>query len=178
MLDYALDGAEENTQFAIATTNNMEQESPDEDISELSSGDSDGDSETDGEAGGFSNGELSEGVAGLRDESVDEEEGEERPSFTPASLRRKGGHSGLNDDFFDLAEFNVETEEAEAGFVSNGALDADSDSMASDDDNIDYFAAIDGQLQGDYEHGKSVTLSVIVANLNTNPIRIALFRLF
>ena len=180
MLEYALDGTDEHTEYAITpTADNTEQESPEEDDSDLLSGESDGDSETDGEAGGFSDGELSEeGVAELRDESLDEEEEDERPSFTPASPRRKGGHPGLNDGFFDLAEFNAETEEGEAGFISNGALDADSDGVASDEDNIDYFAAIDGQLQREDDHGKSVTLSVIVANPDTNPVRTALFRLF
>jgi U3 small nucleolar RNA-associated protein MPP10 len=162
MLDCALDGTEDNTACAIPPMiDNMGDKSSEEGGSDLSSGESDGDSETSEEAGGFSDGELSEeGIAGLRDESADEEDEEGHSSLTLAS-RRRGARSGLDDGFFDLAEFNEETQEAEAGFVSNGALDADSDSIASDEDNIDYFAAIDGQLQDEYDHGNFVIRSVI-----------------
>ncbi|KAI0304855.1 U3 small nucleolar ribonucleoprotein complex, subunit Mpp10 [Russula brevipes] len=147
MLEYALDGTEEPTKYGIAsTTDDMEQDSPEEDDSDSSYRESDGDSETDEEAGGSSDGELSEeGVSGLRDEVS--------PFFPCLAFGDEGGHPGLNDDFFDLEEFNAETEEAEAAFVSNGALDADSDDIASDEDDIDYFASINGQLHADDERG-------------------------
>ncbi|KAH9982501.1 U3 small nucleolar ribonucleoprotein complex, subunit Mpp10 [Lactifluus volemus] len=134
MLDCALDGTEDNTACTIPPMiDSMGDKSSEEGDSDLSSGESDGDSDTYGEPDGFSDEELSEeGIAGLRDE--------------------KDGHSGLDDGFFDLAVFNADTQEAEADFVSNGALDADSDSIASDEDNIDYFAAIDGQLQDEDDH--------------------------
>jgi U3 small nucleolar RNA-associated protein MPP10 len=165
MLEYALDGTEEPTKSDIAsTTDDMEQDSPEDDDSDSSYRESDGDSENDEEAGGSSDGELpEEGVSGLRDESVDREEegsaGESRPSFPALPLGTKGGHPGLNDNFFDLEEFNAETEEAEAAFVSNGALDADSD---DNEDDIDYFASINGQLHADDDHGRSTAPSIVM----------------
>ncbi|KAI0004302.1 U3 small nucleolar ribonucleoprotein complex, subunit Mpp10 [Russula compacta] len=158
MLEYALDGTDEPTECGITPlTDNLEKSSPGEDDSDLSSGESDDDSETDEETDGFSDEELSEeGVSGLRDHSVDKEEeglvGESRPSSSSSPPGTKGGHLGLNDGFFDLEEFNAETEEAETRFVSNGALDADSDDIPSDEGDIDYFVSIDGQLHADDDH--------------------------
>lgn len=170
MLESALDGTEEPSQRCFTTsTDKLEQDSQEEENeSELSYEESDDDSETNEETDESSDEQLSleEGVTGLRDRSVDkdsEEEGLTGESYSSPSAsppRTKAGHLGLNDDFFNLEEFNAETEEAEAGFVSNGALNADSDDMASDDD-IDYFASVDGQLRVDDDHGESVAPSVI-----------------
>jgi U3 small nucleolar RNA-associated protein MPP10 len=167
MLELALDGTEEPSQHGSATpTDKLEQDSQEEENeSELSYEESDDDSETNEEMDESSDGQspLEEGVTGLRDQSVDKEGGltdESYSSHSASPPRTKAGNLGLNDDFFSLEEFNAETEEAEAGFVSNGALDADSDDMASDDD-IDYFASVDGQLHADDDHGESIVPSVI-----------------
>jgi U3 small nucleolar RNA-associated protein MPP10 len=163
MLESALDGTEDPSEYRVtSTTDKLDQDSQEEKESdpEALSEESDEDSETDESSDGQSS--LEEGVTGLRDQSVEmEEEGlteESRPSSS-SSPKTKAGHLGLNDDFFDLEEFNAETEEAEAGFVSNGALDADSDDS---DDGIDYFVSINGQLHADDDHGGSIALSVIV----------------
>jgi U3 small nucleolar RNA-associated protein MPP10 len=160
MLESALDGPEEPTEHSISsTTDDMGQASSDEDGSDMSSRGSDDDSELDEEVGGSSGEDMEECVAELRDGSLDEDEGDEEWTeerrVLPSSTRTKASYSGLNDNFFDLAEFNAETEEAEAGFVSNGALDADSDGASSAEDDIDYFTSIGGQLQADGDHGKS-----------------------
>ncbi len=176
MLECALDGPEEPTGNSISlatTTDNMGQTSSDEDGSDTSSGESDDDSEMYEDVGRSSGEDIEDSVTELRDESVDEDEEEwtEERRFLP-STRTKGSHSGLNDGFFDLTEFNAETEEAEAVFVSNGALDADSDGASSAEDEIDYFGSIGGQLQADGDHGKSIVLSMI--RLSPDPVRIAL----
>jgi U3 small nucleolar RNA-associated protein MPP10 len=168
MLESALEGTEEPSQRCLTTSmDKSERDSQEEENeSELSYEESDGDSETNEETDESSGEQLSleEGVTGLRDRSADKEEegltGESYSSPSTSPPRTKAGHLGLNDDFFNLEEFNAETEEAEADFVSNGALDADSDDMASDDD-IDYFASVDGQLHVDDDHGESIAPSVV-----------------
>ncbi|KAH8988831.1 U3 small nucleolar ribonucleoprotein complex, subunit Mpp10 [Lactarius akahatsu] len=156
MLECALDGPEEPAKYSIpstTTTDNMGQTPSDEDGSDIPSEESDDDSEMSEEVGGSGGEDMEECVTELRDESVDGDEDEwaEKRRFLPSSTRTKGSHSGLDDGFFDLAEFNAETEEAEAGFVSNGALDADSDTSSAEDE-IDYFGSIGGRLQDDGDH--------------------------
>ena len=187
MLEYALDGNEEPTKYGItSTTDNLEQnssEEEEEEDSDLTYVESDNDSEAEEGSRGSSDGVLEEGVTGLRDPSVDsdrEEEalvGDSRVSSSASALGTKDDHSGLDDGFFNLEEFNAETEEAEAAFVSNGALNADSDDIASDDD-IDYFASVDGQLHADDDHGMSIAYSVIVPSHFPDPIRTTLCELF
>lgn len=185
MLEYALNGYEDPMEYGVApASDSSEQNSSEDDDSDLTYEESDGNSEPDeGSRGSSDGGLLEEGVTELRDPSVDsEEEGlvkDSRISSSSSSLKTKGDHLGLDDGFFDLEEFNAETEEAEAGFVSNGALNADWDNVASDEDedDIDYFTSINGQLHAD-EHGMPIDLSVIVPNCNPNPVRTTLFRLF
>lgn len=164
MLEYALDGTEEPTGYGITSTaDNLEQnsseEEEEEEDSDLTYVESDDSSEAEEGSRGSSDGVLSEeGVTGLRDPSVDsdgeEEElvGEPRVSSSTSPLGTKDDHSGLDDGFFNLEEFNAETEEAETAFVSNGALNADSDDIVSDEDDIDYFVSVDGQLHADDDH--------------------------
>jgi U3 small nucleolar ribonucleoprotein component len=104
--------------------------------------------------------------------------GDSRVSSSASLLGTKDDHSGLDDGFFNLEEFNAETEEAETAFVSNGALNADSDDIASDEDDIDYFVSVDGQLHADGDHGMSIAHSVIVPSHNSDPIRTTLFGVF
>ncbi|KAF7306953.1 U3 small nucleolar ribonucleoprotein MPP10 [Mycena indigotica] len=78
--------------------------------------------------------DLGEGIASLRDPSSDEELEQSRPK------RRKKASSELDDDFFDLATFNAETEEAEARTVSKGGLGVED---SDDDELIDLFAPVD-----------------------------------
>jgi len=171
MLEFALDGTEDAAENGItSTTNNLEQDPQQEDEDDDDDDDdstfegSDDESEPDQEPDGSSDGQP-EGVIGLRDHSMDEEDEElTGGSPVPSSVspsRMTGGHIGLNDDFFDLEEFNAETEEAEAGFVSNGALDADLDDIDSDEDDIDYFASVDGQAQANDDHGRPIAHSAI-----------------
>ena len=163
VLECALGGTEEPTEYSTSSTttaDNTGQTSSDEDESDISSEDS---SEMDEEVGGSNAEDMEVCVTELRDESVDDDEEEEEwteAGRVPPSTKTKGSFPGLDDDFFHLAEFNAETEEAEAGFVSNGALDADSDASAEDEE-IDYFASIGGQLQID-GGGKSTALSAIM----------------
>jgi U3 small nucleolar RNA-associated protein MPP10 len=182
MLEYALNGPEEPTEDGVtSTTDDSEQDSSEEEDSDLTYVESDGNSETDEEPRGSSDGEqLEEGVTGLRDPSVDREEEElvRDSRISSSSLGTNGDHSGLDDGFFDLKEFNAETEEAEAGFVSNGALNADSDNIASDEDDVDYFASVDAQLHANDDHGMPIALFVMVPSRDYNPVRTTLFRLF
>ena len=187
MLEYALDGSEESAGYGItSTTDNLEQNfSEEEDDSDLTYVESDDNSEAEEESRGSSDGVLlEEGVTGLRDPSADSDEEEEElvgdshVSSSASALGIKDDHSGLDDGFFNLEEFNAETEEAESAFVSNGALNANSDDIASDEDDIDYFVSIDRQLHADGEHGMSVAHSIVVLSHNPGPIRTALFGLF
>ncbi|KAI0094921.1 U3 small nucleolar ribonucleoprotein complex, subunit Mpp10 [Irpex rosettiformis] len=59
---------------------------------------------------------------------------------------KRGGHSALDDGFFDLAAFNAETEEAEARKTSRGRLSRDDDEDDSDAEleDVDIFAPVDG----------------------------------
>ncbi|KAH9064186.1 U3 small nucleolar ribonucleoprotein complex, subunit Mpp10 [Lactarius vividus] len=171
MLECALDGPEASAKYSISstmTTDNMGQTPSDEGESDISSEESDDDSEMSEEIGGSGDEDMEECVTELRDESVDGDEDEwaEECRFPPSSTGTKGSHSGLDDGFFDLAEFNAETEEAEAGFVSNGALDADSDTSSAEDE-IDYFGSIGGRLQDD--HGKSVIPSLRYSDFFDTP---------
>jgi U3 small nucleolar RNA-associated protein MPP10 len=177
MLDYALDGTEKPTENGITSNaDNLEEDSSEEeeeeDDDDLTYEESDDNSEAEEGSRGSSEGvPFEEGVTGLRDPSVDSDGEEEelvrdsRVSSSATPSGTKGDHSGLDDGFFNLEEFNAETEEVEAAFVSNGALNADSDDIASDEDDIDYFASVDGQLHADDGHGMSITHSVIVSNL-------------
>jgi U3 small nucleolar RNA-associated protein MPP10 len=190
MLDYALDGTEESTGYGITSTaDNLEQNSSEEEEEEDSDStyvESDDSSEAEEGSRGSSDGVLlEEGVTKLLDPSGDSdgEEGElvgdSRVSSSAPSLGIKDDdHSGLDDGFFNLEEFNAETEEAETAFVSNGALNADLDDIASDEDDIDYFTSVDGQLHADDDHGMSIAHSVIVPGHNPDPIRTTLFGLF
>jgi U3 small nucleolar RNA-associated protein MPP10 len=178
MLEYALKGTEEPTGNDItSTTDNLEQSSSEEEDSDLTYVESDNNSKTDEESRGSSDEELlEEGVTGLRDPPVDsKKEGLVNVPSSASPLGTKDD-SGLDDGFFDLEEFNAETEEAEAGFVSNGALNADLDDIASDEDDVDYFTSIDSQLH-DNDRGMSITPSVIVPSRNPDPVRTTLFRL-
>ena len=188
MLDYALDGTEDPG--ITSNADNLEQDSSEEEEeeeedSDLSYVDSDDNSEAE-EGSRESSDEVpfEEGVTELRDPSVDSDEEEEelvggsRVSSSATPLGTEDDHTGLDDGFFNLKEFNAETEEAEAAFVSNGALDADLDDSASDEDDIDYFASVDGQLHADNDRGITIAHSVIVPSLNPDPIRTTLFGLF
>ena len=56
----------------------------------------------------------------------------------------KSKHPELDDDFFNLADFNAEVIEAESRNVSRGALSKDSDdSDESDEDDVDLFTPVD-----------------------------------
>ncbi|KIM48170.1 hypothetical protein M413DRAFT_439891 [Hebeloma cylindrosporum] len=87
-----------------------------------------------------------EGISPLRDSSSDEESGSERlakPALKPTHKRKRNtATSELDDDFFNLAEFNADTERAESKSASRGRLAGDDDS--EDDENaIDFFASVD-----------------------------------
>jgi U3 small nucleolar RNA-associated protein MPP10 len=194
MLDYAVNGTEKITEHGITSNaDNLEQDSSEEeeeeedeeDDSDLTYKESDDNSEAEeGSRGSSEEVPFEEGVIGLRDPSVDSDEEEEElvgdsrifSSATPSGTKHV--HSGLDDSFFNLKEFNAETEEAEAAFVSNGALNDDLDDIASDEDDIDYFTSVDGQLHADNDRGMSIAHSVIVPGLNPDPIRTTLFGFF
>ena len=86
---------------------------------------------------------LGEHVAELKDPSDSENEDDidlDKPSLLsrlkPPSKRkskaRARGHPELDDDFFDLATFNAETEAAEANTVSKGRLSGEDDDEEED----------------------------------------------
>jgi U3 small nucleolar RNA-associated protein MPP10 len=196
MLEYALDGTEEPTGYGITSTaDNLEQNSSEEEeeeeeenSSDLTYVESDNNSEAEEGSRGSSDGVLLDGVTGLLDPSFDSDEEEEEgelvgdsrvsSSASASALGTKDDHSGLDDGFFNLEEFNAETEEAETAFVSNGALNADSDDIASDEDDIDYFVSVDGQLHADDDHSMSIAHPAIAPRHNPDPIRTTLFGLF
>uniref|UniRef100_A0A8H7Y8E6 U3 small nucleolar ribonucleoprotein protein MPP10 n=1 Tax=Psilocybe cubensis TaxID=181762 RepID=A0A8H7Y8E6_PSICU len=98
--------------------------------------------------------EEEEGFSPLRDP---EEEGHNPKSILrkrdpkpSLKKKRKGGHPELDDGFFDLAEFNAETERAESKSSTRGRLSGKEDSD-SDDMDIDLFASVDHDENFDEE---------------------------
>jgi U3 small nucleolar RNA-associated protein MPP10 len=106
------------------------------------------------------NEDLGEAIQPLRDPSEDEDEGEGEGgvgsslfSHIKSALKRadkpkparRGGHPELDDDFFSLAEFNAETERAEARKSSRGRLggDDDDDEVPDTGEDLDLFAPVD-----------------------------------
>lgn len=103
--------------------------------------------------------DLGEGVTELRDPSSDEDEDAGPPTLfskIQSAMKRankpkkRGGHPELDDDFFSLADFNAETERAEARRVSRGRLgkgledeDEDEDEEDGEDGDIDLFKPVD-----------------------------------
>lgn len=91
------------------------------------------------------------------EEEEEEEVGEEddgmdldRPAPVKSALsksrsgKKKGGHPVLDDDFFSLADFKAEIEEAEAKRVSRGHLGDDEDDEDEDlESDLDLFAPVD-----------------------------------
>jgi len=130
----------------------LEGEEEDEDEDESGSGEEDNDmddedsgveeSEEDNEEEGSLQGE--EQVAVLQEETSEEDDDDsERGLSMFDTIRKKPAiaksskRSEVDDDFFDLQEFNAETEKAEAKSVSKGRLHRDSDSEDSGDDEAD-----------------------------------------
>ncbi|KAH7931008.1 Mpp10 protein [Leucogyrophana mollusca] len=162
-LEAAMDGEGED-----AENEEEEEDADDEDLAidgeDMMMGDALGEDfdqdseEEDSDEGGDDGSEEEEEFAELRDESSDEDEDEGSDGDEPSSLldvikskpprgqkRKVGGHSGLDDGFFDLAAFNAETEEAEARAVSKGRLRKGADAEDSDDEDlgIDLFEPVD-----------------------------------
>ena len=90
-----------------------------------------------------------ENYSSLHDPSEGEDEGDEvetpvlhSPSQSPRKKRdKKAAASELDDNFFNLAEFNAESERAEAKSSSKGRLAEDDES--DEDMDIDLFASVD-----------------------------------
>ncbi|KAH9946645.1 Mpp10 protein [Amylocystis lapponica] len=131
-------------------------DSEDEDEEEEEDGDSESDDTDESEdEGAGEDGELDEAVVELRDPSDEEEDLHldldlDRPSSFAGGKRKAGqnrkhgGHPELDDGFFDLAEFNAETEAAEARAVSKGRLGKDdSDEDEDEDEPVDLTAPVD-----------------------------------
>ncbi|KAF4605279.1 hypothetical protein EYR40_004063 [Pleurotus pulmonarius] len=131
----------------------MDIDDDDEDSEEDDEEDSDEDDEDNEDAeeeeGEDDEEELGEHITTLRDSSSSEDEDDEyeeegafRHKKPPGPKRRGARHSELDDDFFDLASFNAETQAAEAKRVSRGKL-GDDDDDSDDDMSVDLFAAVD-----------------------------------
>lgn len=116
--------------------------------------------------------DLGENVQALRDPSSEEEdEGKDakrlelRNSKILIPKPRRGGHPDLDDGFFDLAEFNAETERAEAKSSSKGHLGDDNDNdEEEDDDSLDLFASMDGPAildENDLESSGGTSRSIL-----------------
>ncbi|KIY71598.1 Mpp10 protein [Cylindrobasidium torrendii FP15055 ss-10] len=108
-----------------------------EDSEEDEDDDSEEDSEEDAEENESSDDEPhEESFTNLRDHI------EEKSGPLSARRKRKGKQgSEVDDDFFDLKEFNALTEAAEAKSSSNGRLGGDDED--SDEESVDLFAAVD-----------------------------------
>ena len=143
-----------------------------EDLDEMDEDEEDEPSEEDTTDDGdeFENEDGFEGVTDLRDPSDDSEDSENdpmdldrpiRPTRTgrkAAPKKQQGGHPVLDDGFFSLAEFNAETEEAEAKDVSKGRLGHDDDDDDDDDDEqqedeVNLFAAVEDVGGDTFEEG-------------------------
>jgi U3 small nucleolar RNA-associated protein MPP10 len=130
--------------------------------------------------------EAEEQIAELRDSDEDDEADADamdldRPS-RKATLwdkiapklsvpkRKTGGHPELDDGFFSLADFNAETEEAEARKVTRGGLsktgdEDESDSDADFDDNVDFFAPVDNMEDLDPEAEEDTSGRLYICNV-------------
>lgn len=117
----------------------MEGEWEDEDEDEDGFGMSD-DRDEDAEEGEEEE-EGEEGISPLRDHEL--EQGNRKKPLLPPSRKQKGKFpsSELDDDFFNLAEFNADTERAEAKYSTRGRLSGD-DSDEEEMD-VDLFANVD-----------------------------------
>ena len=136
----------------------MIMDAKDEEEDEESEDQDEEDEETTDEENG-EEGDLGEDYTTLRDSGSEDDKGEEidevdlyRRLMPPVPHKSKiprpkpGGHSELDDGFFDLASFNAETEEAEARSVSRNSLGTGLDEDESEDDEpIDLFANVDEQ---------------------------------
>lgn len=103
---------------------------------------------------GEEDGEGEEDISPLRDPSDDENEAEilESPPTSPSKKRKRGQDSELDDDFFNLAEFNAYTERAEAKSSSRGRLAGDDSD--EEDMEVDLFASVEDPVDlGDDEPG-------------------------
>ena len=91
--------------------------------------------------------EGEENVSSLRDSSEDEDGDDELPVLhspnqsSQKKRSRNAATSELDDDFFNLAEFNADTERAEARSSSKGRLAEDDES--DEDMDVDLFASVD-----------------------------------
>ncbi|KAF8912695.1 U3 small nucleolar ribonucleoprotein complex, subunit Mpp10 [Gymnopilus junonius] len=115
--------------------------------------DSEEDSDSEVDASNFEE----EGITPLRDASSDEESESEVPQQTRKTLpspsrkkKRKNNHPELDDGFFDLSEFNAETERAESKSTSRGRLSGENDSEDEEMD-IDLFASVEEDAESDDE---------------------------
>jgi U3 small nucleolar RNA-associated protein MPP10 len=110
--------------------------------------------------------DLGEEVVELKDS---EDSGPSRRSALKKSSRSY--RTELDDDFFDLASFNAETDEAEAKSVSQGRLgnDLENDDSESDADSVDYFAPADSiDDKNDLEEsGSGISFSLFIELLLT-----------
>jgi U3 small nucleolar RNA-associated protein MPP10 len=100
--------------------------------------------------------DLGESVTELRDPSPDDEES--RPTLfskiqsamkKTEKTKKRGGHPELDDGFFNLADFNAESERAEARKVSRGRLGGseEEEEESGEDEEIDIFKAVDDDVE-------------------------------
>lgn len=133
----------------------------DDDSEETSGDEEDEDTGSDSQSDdGEEEEEAEEGISRLRDHDLEEEGNDQLGSkllnrIAKASPKKKGksSTSELDDDFFNLAEFNADTERAEAKSSSRGRLSGDDDSD-DDDMDIDLFAAVDGNQFDEEDEGE------------------------
>lgn len=119
--------------------------------------------------------EGEEGISPLRDHEL--EQGNRKKPLLPPSRNQKGKSpaSELDDGFFNLAEFNADTERAEAKYSTRGRLSGDDSD--EEDVEVDLFANInlnDGDedaMDGDGE-GKFIFSTGYLQFLKTPPLHI------
>ncbi|KAM6498141.1 U3 small nucleolar ribonucleoprotein complex, subunit Mpp10 [Amanita muscaria] len=106
------------------------------------------DSEDEEDEAGTESGEeeQAETIAELHYLSSEEDDEQTSRKITlklPKKRVKSSGLSELDDGFFDLADFNAETEAAEAMSSTRGRLDGADEEASDDEEQLDYFAPVD-----------------------------------
>jgi U3 small nucleolar RNA-associated protein MPP10 len=190
-LQYALDATGEDTELLEGEEGAPNRDASEEDDSDEDDegsdeddlDDSDDSDDPDSESEESEDEDLGEGIISLRDPEDDEAEDEEPPtlfSHIQSALakaekprRRSGKQSEVDDDFFNLAEFNAETERAEAKKVSRGSLAEDDEDEVED---IDLFGTVDDVQDEDDEgsfYSLNMTQTRFLNQIQSRPIKIS-----
>jgi U3 small nucleolar RNA-associated protein MPP10 len=118
--------------------------------------------------------DLGEDIAELRDPSDDDGDDDDDKYYKVLDVDKQLAKKSrskvpdLDDDFFDLASFNAETEQAEAKLVSRGTLGKPQEGEGDTDDDdisIDYFEPIVDAQQFDEEDLENDAAGTVSASI-------------